>query len=117
MKLKGASKSQLLAFVLCLCLPSALVAQQNIPEPIPNSCEAWTSDRNARQSQARELWVIGYLGGTKASDADNPNFLNGMDGNAIFAWIDNYCKAKPPDNLVTALLALARELKDRADRK
>jgi hypothetical protein len=45
--------------------------------------------------------TLGYQG------PDNP--LNGLDGDAVFAWIDNYCRAHPLDSIVKATEAFDAE--------
>jgi hypothetical protein len=61
-----------------------------------SSCGTWTADRASRGVGAmnEESWVVGYLSGA-AVYASNLNPLNGVDGNAVWAWMDNYCRAHP----------------------
>jgi hypothetical protein len=63
-------------------------------------------------------WVMGYLTGvnTASTHRGDPDFLlrTNIDGPAAWAWIDNYCRANPLDNLFNASQALELELKQRA---
>jgi hypothetical protein len=71
-----------------------------------NSCGAWTSARagsNPYLKLAAEQWVVGYLSGVGfagAPEGDNP--LNEVDADGVWAWMDNYCRAKPLDSIATA---------------
>jgi hypothetical protein len=60
-----------------------------------SSCGTWMADRAARGIGAMndESWVAGYLSGAAVYNASN--LLNGVDGNAVWAWMDNYCRAHP----------------------
>ena len=107
-------------YFFALSLASTTAVAQTMIGPLQNSCETWTEVRRTRQtqtSQALEFWVTGFLSGANVFDDTDINFLKGMDSNAIYAWIDNYCKANPLERLPDAAYALTRELKDRAKRK
>jgi len=60
------------------------------------SCGTWTADRAARDVDevADRAWVVGYLSGAAVWGPDlNP--LQGVDAQAVWAWLDNYCRAHP----------------------
>jgi hypothetical protein len=58
-----------------------------------------------------ESWVLGFLAG--AGDATNgANPLNGLDANAVFGWIDNYCSIHPLSPIGKAAEALFNEHPD-----
>ena len=42
-----------------------------------------------------EQWVTGFLSGIGFVGEDGADPLKGLDGNAVHAWIDNYCHAHP----------------------
>jgi|GEM_PF-1578895 hypothetical protein len=81
------------------------------------SCEAWTQER-ARETQLVlfwKEWVLGFVSGANVYDG-NPELFPGQrpDAAAIYAWIDNYCRAYPGEKLLDAVIALVGELLDRA---
>jgi hypothetical protein len=74
-----------------------------------HSCGTWTGERAARDvgEVVDEAWVVGYLSGVATwSDLDP---LKGIDGNAVWAWIDNYCRAHPLVRINGAVDAFIKE--------
>ena len=73
-----------------------------------SSCGAWTAARSGGVVRALgfEQWVLGFISGIGSARAD-ANPLNGMDADGIWAWIDNYCREHPIDELLTAAAAFA----------
>jgi hypothetical protein len=73
-------------------------------------CGNWTADRTARgvYAAAEEQWVVGYLSGVAvwAQDLDP---LKGLDAPAVWAWMDNYCRAHPLAMIINAVDAFVRE--------
>jgi hypothetical protein len=82
------------------------------------SCGAWTERRAENEgSEPRaiaEAWVLGFISGANIYPA-HPEMLSNPDADAIWAWIDNYCRSNPLDRLVKANFALVDELLRRAD--
>jgi hypothetical protein len=87
------------------------------------SCGSYTTGRATQQSQRLEDWVIGFLSGVNvglgslsgvnvAGNADT-EFLKGVVGEAIWAWLDNYCRDHPLDLFQDAVAVLVRELVSR----
>lgn len=69
------------------------------------SCGKWTTDRRDPKSTLALLdasWVVGFLSGIGWVGQNGDDPLRGLDGEAVWAWIDNYCKANPLDSLDTA---------------
>jgi hypothetical protein len=66
------------------------------------SCGTWTDARRDRQAFGYEQWVLGFLSGIGYTGWMNYNPLNGLDANAVLAWIDNFCQAHPLDRISTA---------------
>jgi hypothetical protein len=67
------------------------------------SCGTWTALRRQGQARLPEQWILGFLSGVGyegAAGGDNP--LNGVDADAVGAWMDNYCQANPLDTLAKA---------------
>ena len=104
------------SFAVCLSIATADAQDITVMGLVPNSCGTWTQVRSTRETQAYQSWVLGFLSGANLAFG-NPDFLAGVDTNAVHAWIDNYCRAKPLDGLPMAVQALTNELRDRAKRK
>lgn len=74
-----------------------------------SSCGTWISARphgsSSWQSLGFEQWVLGFLTGISAMGfMTKLDPLNGVDGEAIWAWMDNYCKAHPLENIGNAAI-------------
>ncbi|HEY0332280.1 MAG TPA: hypothetical protein VGC74_01005 [Stenotrophomonas sp.] len=54
-----------------------------------------------------EIWAAGYLSG--AAMGTRKDFLAGFDIGAVFAWLDNSCRANPLQPFTASLNALIRE--------
>jgi hypothetical protein len=69
------------------------------------SCGAWTASRREGRASLSEQWILGFLSGVgyEAGGGDNP--LNGVDADAVWAWMDNYCRANPLDRVAKAAAA------------
>lgn len=64
------------------------------------SCGLWTAARREHLATAPQQWVVGFLSGvgfSKGKEGFDP--LDGVDGYAVWAWIDSYCQAHPLDPL------------------
>jgi hypothetical protein len=68
------------------------------------SCGTWTADRRQPDSLAAimgEQWVVGFLSGVGFTGlgvglTPQPlDPLNGVDAQAVWAWVDNFCQAYP----------------------
>ena len=74
-----------------------------------SSCEIWTADRTARNVDAvqDEQWVVGYLSGVAIWTPDlNP--MKGVNAQAVWAWMDNYCREHPLVAIKDAASALSK---------
>jgi hypothetical protein len=67
---------------------------------------AWTELRHVEKS--RDGFVIDALSGFNIACA-GPDPLAGLDAEAVFAWVDQYCAQHPLDPLMTAVRALVKE--------
>jgi hypothetical protein len=76
-----------------------------------SSCGSWTASRRTGQASLPEQWILGFLSGVGDVSASNANAvggvterdpLNGVDAQAVWAWVDNYCRANPLDKVVRA---------------
>ena len=75
-----------------------------------SSCEIWTADRTARNVDAvqDEQWVVGYLSGVAIWTPDlNP--MKGVNAQAVWAWMDNYCREHPLVAIKDATSAFVEE--------
>jgi hypothetical protein len=73
------------------------------------SCGAWTAARRSESASSHEQWVLGFLSGLGAGvEVSGLDPLKGVDPEGVWAWVDNYCQAKPLDALLTAAEAFAR---------
>jgi hypothetical protein len=67
------------------------------------SCGSWTALRRERQASLPEQWILGFLSGVGYEGLDRgDNPLNGVDADAVWAWMDNYCQANPLDGVAKA---------------
>lgn len=75
------------------------------------SCGTWTTNRRTQGfvALAEQQWVVGFLSGVGfLGYFNNIDPLRGVDADGVWAWIDNYCMAKPLDNIADASGAFAR---------
>ena len=73
------------------------------------SCGTWTADRRypaASNALQDEQWVVGFLSGTAFIHLNGDDPLRGLDAQAIWAWIDNYCGAHPLEQVQEATAML-----------
>jgi hypothetical protein len=68
-----------------------------------NSCGMWTSSRKGRQAFGMEQWILGFLSGVAETvNVTGYDPMNGIDAEAVWGWMDNYCQAHPLDMIVAA---------------
>ncbi len=75
------------------------------------SCGSWSASRRANnvRSWVTEQWVLGFLSGVAyAASSSGPDPLTGVDDEAVWAWVDNYCRAHPLDWLLHAAVAFQK---------
>jgi hypothetical protein len=62
-----------------------------------------------------EVWIWGFLSGVNYARGGVPNFLaSKLEPAALYAVIDNYCRANPLERLEDGAISLANELAARA---
>ena len=67
------------------------------------SCGKWLQDNQGWPAIANKAWVLGYLTGANAYNSINDRDISaGKDTAALTAWIDNYCRANPLEDLRSA---------------
>jgi hypothetical protein len=80
-----------------------------------DSCGKWLEVRAERDTSRHGSWVLGYLAALNLWGVLGKNdALSNTDAEAIYAWLDHYCRAHPLDSIATAAGDLARELSRRA---
>lgn len=81
------------------------------------SCGTWTEERahDSGRLGFMKAWVLGFASGANLYTA-HEDFLRRQDvpATAIYAWIDNYCRAHPLEPLDKAAFDLVAELLRRA---
>jgi hypothetical protein len=78
------------------------------------SCGTWTANRADRRKEPDWLhevsWVLGFLSGAGyMGTREGFDPLRGVDAAAVQAWLDNYCRVHPLENLADAAGAFIRE--------
>jgi hypothetical protein len=107
------------AFALALAIaiiPTALGAQNVMVWGSGiSSCGSWTKDsNNSPVHHQREGWLLGFVSGYNWYAEDRIEDIKIIeDGNALVAWVDNYCFARPLDPLVMAAKNLIEDLRRR----
>jgi hypothetical protein len=79
------------------------------------SCGKWVQQRSLPQHPARaqdEAWIAGYLSGINIA-ASSGDLLRGLDDEAIYSWMDNYCRSHPLEGIADAAEKLIFDLKKR----
>jgi hypothetical protein len=74
-----------------------------------SSCGSWTATRRDGGAQTHQQWVVGFLSGVdfvKADEGVDP--LKGVDAQAVWAWVDNYCRVHPLDYIGVAAASFVR---------
>ena len=68
------------------------------------ACHHWVTERKKNSPRAQELesWIMGYVTGTNFWRPDTGDVTGGLDGPALYEWMDNYCKAHPKERLADA---------------
>jgi hypothetical protein len=73
-----------------------------------SSCGTWLADRADTRNMPSlntQSWVLGFLSGVGfMGNGFDP--LQGLDANAVTAWLDNYCRTHSLENLGKAAGAL-----------
>ena len=59
------------------------------------SCGDWMAKRTASSVDAlqHQQWVLGYL--SSVANWTDPDPMKGLDAEAVWAWMDSYCRAHP----------------------
>jgi hypothetical protein len=73
-------------------------------------------DQAVLQESFYRLWVLGFLSGVarERSLSDGADLLRGTEASGLMAWLDNYCRENPLENLLPAVMRLINHLEARA---
>ena len=112
----------------CLILASALLISDGVavaPYVVigsgAESCGSWTANARAyapgrgvatlghQVHLQHRQWVVGFLSGIGAMGVPGINPLNNLDGEGVWAWIGNYCRANPIKDIADAATAFVKE--------
>jgi hypothetical protein len=72
------------------------------------SCYRWLVNRASHDDSDMGSWALGFISGVAVYSEDlNP--LNGIDGDGVFFWLDNYCRPRPRATFIEAIRAFIRK--------
>jgi len=111
-------KRYLLAIVLVLPPSAASAAAFHVFGAGVDSCGSYLNYRQIPDEEAVTMttlaWMEGYLTAYNKYVAKGGDVLAGkFDLGSLQDWLDNYCKAHPSDDIVTATKSFVDELKAR----
>lgn len=102
-KLVDGLKGTAIAGLLAIIVTSAYAAPyERVFGSGNTSCMFWLSERKAGRGFSYDQWILGFISG---NDRFRPDFSTDPEGNVALAWVANYCKIKPLDQLVQAAQA------------
>jgi hypothetical protein len=82
-------------------------------------CGVWLENRRGDDIQvaARTAWVLGYITAfNQYGSKPEGDVSGGKDTEELMAWIDNYCRQNPADNVYRASAALVDQFRQRTGR-
>jgi hypothetical protein len=91
----------------------AVLGQGNV------SCGSWLENRTGDDVQvaARTAWVLGYVTAfNHYGSKPEGDVSGGKSTEEMMAWIDNYCRQHPADNVYRASAALVDQFRERTGR-
>ena len=80
------------------------------------SCGSWTQARANHQSAEMEFWAMGFVSGAsfgRQLEVGTGILDSATDAQAIYSWIDNYCRSEPLELFPVAAANLVIELRAR----
>ena len=102
------------AAALLAALPTAVsAAPGEVTYLTPHNgrtCGSWVAQRRNGDLSIWQIeaWGLGLLSGSAAVQRGS-DFLNGVEPDGVYGWVDNYCKDHPLAPLTDALVALAND--------
>jgi hypothetical protein len=76
------------------------------------SCGAWMAARRDPHSAAThmsEQWVVGFRSGIGSMVLGELDPLHGMQADAVYGWMDNYCGTHPSEAIEAAARVFIQE--------
>ena len=114
------SKTALVAGSLLFVLTARIAAQEQAVLGQGNvSCSSWLENHRSDdvQRSARTAWILGYITAfNQYGSKSERDVTEGKSTEEMTAWIDNYCKQHPVDNVYRASAALVDEFKQKIGR-
>jgi hypothetical protein len=113
-------KTALVAGSLLFLLTARIAAQEQAVLGQGNvSCSSWLENHRSDdvQGSARTAWILGYITAfNQYGSKSERDVTEGKSTEEMTAWIDNYCKHHPAENLYRASAALVDEFKQKTGR-
>ncbi|MEJ7930994.1 hypothetical protein WG922_13545 [Ramlibacter sp. AN1015] len=102
------------AVLLTLALACSAQAQSALGYDVPD-CGTWVRQNDP----AHRWWLLGFMTGINSGlrHEAKGDPLQGLKGDQIFLWMDNFCKANPLKNVHYGANTLYAELHHRAGSK
>jgi hypothetical protein len=101
----------------CVCFaPQALATDTyHILGAGADSCGAWSAQKGTALGNLNNMWILGFVTAVnRYALMIDDNVARGTNAEGLFAWVDNYCRAHPLDNIATATDNLIGELQRRS---
>lgn len=76
------------------------------------SCKTWTAARSAPPGldvAMQQQWLLGFLSGIGSMVLGELDPLRGLDADAVYAWLDGYCRNHPAESLDAAARVFIQE--------
>jgi hypothetical protein len=76
------------------------------------TCVAWSEARRDQHGVATlmsEQWVVGFLSGIGSMVLGELDPLRGLQADAVYGWMDNYCGAHPSETIEAAARVFIQE--------
>jgi hypothetical protein len=76
------------------------------------SCETWTATRRTppgRDAAMQQQWLLGFLSGIGSMVLGELDPLRGLDADAVYAWLDGYCRNHPAESIEAAARVFIQE--------
>lgn len=101
------------AFALMLAIATSASAMGTLGD---RSCGTWGTEKaDPTMRMGDTAWLMGFMTGNALGSGYD--IVNGVDGNALMVWVDNYCQAHPLYNASNAAMALVTELRARMPKR
>ena len=114
------SHTALVAGSLLFVLTARIAAQEQAVLGQGNvSCSSWLENHRSDdvQGATRTAWILGYITAfNQYGSKPEGDVSEGQNTEKMMAWIDNYCRDHPADNVYRASAALVDEFRQKTGR-